>query len=74
MVPSISDTQEKKEHKLAKLKRYNQEKCCKTSHCANDEYPLERGHQTLFVNASSSGCGDLPVQKPWLVDLELPRA
>ena len=74
LVPYSFDTQENIEQKLAKLERYNRERCCKTSHCAGDECPLEYGQQTLFVNASISGCGDGLVQKPWLVDLELPRA
>lgn len=74
LVPSSFDTQEDAERKLAKLKIHDQERCCKTSHCKGDEYPLEHGGQTLFVNASFSGCEDIPVQKPWLVDIELPRA
>ena len=74
LTPSRFDTQQDTEQKLAKLQRYNQERCCKTSHCAGDEYPLEHGRQTLFINASFTGCGDLPVQMPWLVDVELPRA
>lgn len=74
LVSSIFDTQEDIERKLAKSERYKQERCCKTSHCRGDEYPLEHGGQTLFINASFSGCGDLPVQRPWLVDIELPRA
>ncbi|KAK3175329.1 hypothetical protein OEA41_002576 [Lepraria neglecta] len=72
--PSRFDTQEDAEQKLKKLERYNQDRCCTTSHCVGDEYPLEHGKQTLFVNASISGSGDLPVQRPWLVDVELPRA
>ena len=72
--PSRFDTQEDAEQKLKKLERYDQDKCCTTSHCAEDEYPLEHGKQTLFVNAAFSGSEDLPVQRPWLVDIELPRA
>ncbi|KAL2056277.1 hypothetical protein ABVK25_003300 [Lepraria finkii] len=72
--PSRFDTQEDAERKLKKLERYNQDRCCTTSHCVGDEYPLEYGKQTLFVNASVSGSGALPVQRPWLVDVELPRA
>lgn len=72
--PSRFDTQEDAERKLKKLQRYNQDRCCTTSHCVGDEYPLEYGKQTLFVNASVSGSGALPVQRPWLVDVELPRA
>lgn len=74
LVPCKVDTQEDIEQKLAKLERYNQERCCKTSHCAGDEHALEHGDQTLFVNASFAGCGDLPAQRPWLVEVELPSA
>jgi len=72
--PSRFDTQEDADQKLKKLERYNQDRCCTTSHCAGDEYPLKHGKQTLFVNASVSGTGDLPMQRPWLVDVELPIA
>ena len=72
--PSRFDTQEDAKQKVKKLEHYNQERCCTTSHCVGDEYPLKRGEQTLFVNASFSGSEDLPVQRPWLVDIELPRA
>ena len=72
--PSKFDTQEDIEQKTRKLRRYREERCCTTSHCVGDKYPLEQGTQTLFVNASISGSEDLPVQLPWLVDIELPRA
>ncbi|KAJ5591919.1 uncharacterized protein N7459_002288 [Penicillium hispanicum] len=42
-----------------------------TSHCSADPNMLRYGFQTLFVNASIEGAGDLPIQPPWLVDLEL---
>ena len=74
LVPSRFDTEDDTEQKLKKLERYKQARCCTTSHCTGDEYPLELGQQTLFVNASISGNGALPVQRPWLVDIELPRA
>ena len=45
-----------------------------TSHCSEDPTQPKRGSQTLFVNASIEGAGDLPIQPPWLVDLELPLA
>ena len=60
--------------KLKRNERYSKAKCCMTSHCAGDEYPLDSGAQTLFVNASVAGTEDLPVQRPWLVDVELPKA
>lgn len=45
-----------------------------TSHCSGDPSRLEWGSQTLFVNASIDGTQILPIQSPWLVDLELPPA
>ena len=72
--PSKFDTQEDAEQRLKKLERYNLDRCCITSHCTGDEHPLEHDKQTLFVNASISGSGDIPVQRPWLVDIELSRA
>lgn len=45
-----------------------------TSHCSEDPIQLNYGSQTLFVNASIQGAGDLPIQPPWLVDIELPLA
>ncbi|PWY93252.1 Metallo-dependent phosphatase [Aspergillus sclerotioniger CBS 115572] len=45
--------------------------CCHTSHCAGDPNPLRRGLQTLFVNAAVEGLGEVPIQLPWLVDIEL---
>ena len=72
--PSRFDSEEDLERKSKKVDLYNRDRCCTTSHCAGDEYPLEQGKQTLFVNASISGSEDMPVQKPWLVEVELPRA
>ncbi|MCJ1483803.1 hypothetical protein MMC06_003971, partial [Schaereria dolodes] len=72
--PSRFGTQEDVERKSKKLERSSQDRCFTTSHCVGDEYPLEHGEQTLFVNASFSGSEDLPVQRPWLVDVELPTA
>lgn len=45
-----------------------------TSHCTGNPNQLEYGSQTLFVNASIEGAGDIPIQPPWLIDLELPLA
>ena len=71
--PSRFDPREAVEAKLKKMEHYTQERCCTTSHCAGDANPLERGAQTLFVNASVAGAEGLPTQKPWLLDIELPR-
>lgn len=59
--------------RATKLRRLAQDRCAITSHCAEDEYPLQSGEQTLFVNASIEG-GEEFRQRPWLVDLELQRS
>ena len=71
--PSTFDSQEDSERKMKRLERYEHEKCCKTSHCAGDENPLWQGEQTIFVNAFFCSSEDMPVQRPWLVDIELPE-
>jgi Icc-related predicted phosphoesterase len=71
--PSRFDTLEDADQRLKKLERYSQDRCCTTSHCTGDEHALEHGEQTLFVNAAVSGSGDGLVQRPWLVDVELPK-
>ncbi|KAI0015288.1 Metallo-dependent phosphatase-like protein [Xylariomycetidae sp. FL0641] len=46
-----------------------------TSHCHDDSKPLMRGQETLFVNAAFQGLTEeLPVQVPWMVDIDLPAA
>ena len=74
MKQSRFDTPDAVAAKLKKNEQYSKEKCCMTSHCAGDKHPLASGVQTLFVNASVAGTEDLPVQWPWLVDIELPKA
>ena len=68
------DTMESKEQKLKKTEHYRRERCYATSHCSGDANPLEFGQQTLFVNAAIQGTEEHPLQLPWLVELELPRA
>ena len=63
---------EMEEEKRAKLERLRRTRCSTTSHCAQDEYPLQVGKQTLFINAAIMGSEDF-VQRPWLVDIELPK-
>ncbi len=67
------DTPENLEVKLKKMERYSHDRCCTTSHCTGDKNPLQRGVQTLFVNASITDNVHLS-QKPWLIDIELPKA
>ena len=68
------DTSESKEQKLKKTEYYRRERCYATSHCTGDPHPLEFGAQTLFVNAAIEGTEEHPLQLPWFVELELPRA
>ncbi|KAJ9606500.1 hypothetical protein H2200_009461 [Cladophialophora chaetospira] len=69
---NVLDSEERAEAKRARLEQLSRNKCASTSHCAHDEYPLEAGKQTLFINASIMGHEDF-VQRPWLVDIELPN-
>ncbi|KAI5925834.1 ser/Thr protein phosphatase family protein [Camillea tinctor] len=72
MVPREHDTKEMQEEKAAKLESYSRDGFISTSHCTGDEAPIQRGAQTLFVNAAIEGSTDaLPIQPPWLVDIEL---
>lgn len=70
--PSRFDTKAAAQ-KLKRLEHYKLARCCHTSHCTGDEYPINN-EQTLFVNASIQGSGGLLTQRPWLVDIELRRA
>ncbi|KIW55083.1 hypothetical protein PV05_07393 [Exophiala xenobiotica] len=69
---STMDSDEMAQEKRVKLERLRQSRCATTSHCTHDEYPLQVGRQTLFINASITGGEDI-VQRPWLVDIELPK-
>ena len=68
------DTPEDIEQKSKKLERYGVERCCTTSHCAEDELPLKKAEQTLFVNASIADSNGLATQRPWLIETELAKA
>ena len=70
--PSRFDTKAAAQ-KLKRLEHYKLARCCHTSHCTGNEYPINN-EQTLFVNASIQGSGGLLTQRPWLVDIELRRA
>jgi hypothetical protein len=72
--PSRLHTQGDAEQKVENLERNKQDGYFMTNHCNGDEYPLEYGKQTLFVNASITGNRGLPLQWPWLVNIDPPRA
>ena len=68
------DTSDFMKEKLEKEKYYRQQRCYTTTHCTGDAIPLEHGMQTLFINAAIQGTEERPLQLPWLVELELPKA
>ena len=63
------DTPESKEEKSRKEHHYRQQRCYPIPQC-----PIEYGAQTLFINAAIQGTEEKPLQLPWLVELELPKA
>ncbi|KAK8041797.1 Metallo-dependent phosphatase-like protein [Apiospora rasikravindrae] len=59
--------------KAERAHTYARKGYCSASHCSDDAHPLIPGSQTLFVNASIEGRNDdLPIQPPWIIDIELP--
>ncbi|KAI9719667.1 MAG: hypothetical protein M1812_003438 [Candelaria pacifica] len=68
------DSPESKQEKTEKELYWQQQRCYATSHCIGDANPLEYGSQTLFINAAIQGTEENPLQLPWLVDIELPKA
>ena len=56
--------------KKEKLEQLGKDRCRISSHCAGDENQIQRGQQTLFVNAAIMAAGDI-VQRPWLIDIDL---
>ena len=68
------DTIESKGQKMEEIEKYWRERCYTTSHCTGDANPLRFEKQTLFVNAAIQGTEEHPLQLPWLIELELPRA
>ena len=69
---STFDSDEATLEKRAKLEKLKHNKCAATSHRNKDDYQLDAGKETLFVNASIMGHEDF-TQRPWLVDLELAK-
>lgn len=48
--------------------------CSKIDLSLHDLVEMEKGASTLFVNAAIAGTSKIPVQAPWIVDIELPEA
>ncbi|KAJ2977447.1 hypothetical protein NUW58_g7813 [Xylaria curta] len=65
------DTADTRSEKLKTARQFTERGFCSTSHCANDDVPLEWKAHTLFVNAAAQGLEELLVQPPWLVQLDL---
>lgn len=61
---------------VRRLARLSRQRCVHvdTTGADGEATRLEKGRQTLFVNASIMDVRYRPSQLPWLVDLELPRA
>lgn len=72
--PSRFDAQADADEKSAKRARLQTTKAYVTGHRPEDEHPLEWGRQTMFVNAAIESFENQQMQKPWLVDIELPMA
>ncbi|KAI1387949.1 ser/Thr protein phosphatase family protein [Hypoxylon trugodes] len=69
------DTPESVTEKFRKAEQYTQRGYCATCHCDSDSDTLKKGTHTLFINAAVEGLSDeLPIQPPWLVDIDLPLA
>ena len=71
LAPSRFDTAEDVEQKAMKMEKYRQDRCCSSSHCAEDTFSIKKGEQTLFINASVAGDDGRISQKPWLIDIDL---
>ncbi|RSL73197.1 hypothetical protein CEP54_000326 [Fusarium duplospermum] len=68
------DTVEMIMEKYKRVKRYEADGWCETRHSNGAKHPLERGAQTLFVNAAIQGTKDDPFHFPWVVELGLPKS
>lgn len=71
------DSAEDGDRKEEKVAKYTAQRFCGTSLCrtsGKDETRSKALTETLFVNASIKGDGDMPTQFPWIVDIDLPLA
>lgn len=68
------DTVEMISKKYERVKRYEADGCCETRHSQGAKHPLERGAQTLFVNAAIQGTEDDRFHFPWVAELDLPKS
>lgn len=80
---AAADQMQEEQQRLSTVRDLAKTRCVPTSHCAGDEEFIQKGRQTLFINASWSlskeeaeneNDEEQPwVQWPWLVDIELPK-
>lgn len=60
--------------KAKRLECCLKDRCSRTSHCADDEHPIQQERHTLFVNAAIKSLEEGQFQLPWLVDIDLHAA
>ncbi|KAK0701489.1 metallophosphoesterase domain-containing protein [Apiosordaria backusii] len=65
------DVRREKEGRLGGLRRMGYRGM---SHCVGDEQPVEKGRNTLFVNAAVKAASEEGMQFPWVVEIDLPVA
>jgi hypothetical protein len=68
------DDEETRRRKEARTQVFLEDGCCSVGLGTGDDSPFEAGKETLFVNAAILDRRYMPVQFPWLVELDLPRA
>ncbi|AEO55671.1 hypothetical protein MYCTH_2116377 [Thermothelomyces thermophilus ATCC 42464] len=69
--PLKGDSPEVVAEKERRLREYAAGKCVRTSHCAGDALPVEKGENTLFVNAAVAGQPVQPARTTSLIQLSI---
>ncbi|KAL6858100.1 hypothetical protein ACO1O0_005552 [Amphichorda felina] len=73
LAPFFQDSVEESRRKMQKLKEMSKRRGYHVDLTEGDNR-LEEGNQTLFVNAAIMSIRYWPVQCPWLIDIDLPKA
>ncbi|PKS12085.1 hypothetical protein jhhlp_001381 [Lomentospora prolificans] len=71
---SRGDSEEEASRKREKYARYSSQGCCHVDVSPEGQIPVERGKQTLFLNAAILDRRYKIAHFPWLVEIDLPRA
>lgn len=71
--PSRVDEEDVWNAKMDRVKAVSKKRGVKIDTTQGDN-KLEKGQQTLFVNAAIMDIGYRPIQAPWLIDIELPAS